>query len=197
MENAHSKSREKILSCLQEWIDSRGCPPTLRELAEAAGFKSTCTVRYHLKKLRDAGLVRLKQGISRGIMPVKRPMEIPILGRISAGAPIDAIENIEGYIAFSDMFREIGNIFALRVKGDSMVNAGILDNDIVFIRKQQTAQNGEIVAALLGDEAVVKRLELKAKSVRLISENPRYKPIVSNDIKILGKVIFVLRNYNT
>ena len=120
---------------------------------------------------------------------------MPLVGRISAGRPIDAIENIESSVELKDMFRGIDEIFALRVKGDSMTGAGIFEGDLVFVKKQATAVNGDIVAATINDEAVVKRFKKTETSVQLISENPKYAPIISDEVKIEGKVVGILRKY--
>ena len=196
MKKNTSKTQVKILNCIIGWIKEYGYPPTLRELSKSVGLKSTWTIRYHLNNLQKTGYIKLRKGVSRGIILVKDLLGIPILGNISAGKPIDAIENIDGYVNFSDMFVNNENTFALKVRGDSMTGAGIFEGDYVFVRKQEQVSNGEITVALLGDEAVVKKFSQNGKTIKLMSENPKYKPITSNDIKILGKVIGVLRKYN-
>jgi repressor LexA len=139
------------------------------------------------------GYISLKKGLSRGIEPVKNMRGIPLLGRISAGIPIDAVENVEEHIdSISEMFG-LRDMFALRVAGDSMIGAGIYDGDTVIIRKQRTASEGEIVAALLGSEATVKRFYKTAEGVKLVAENPKYNPIISKEARVMGKVVGVIR----
>ncbi len=183
----------KVLDKINEWFSEHNHPPTLRELAHKAGFSSTWPLRYHLNKLAKAGHINMKKNLSRGIELLRRASGIPLVGRISAGLPIDAVENIECHIdSVAEMFG-VKNTFALRVQGDSMEGEGIFDGDTVIIRQQKTALNGEIVAALLGSEATVKKFYLTPGGIRLEPANPKYQPIVSKEIKILGKVIGVLR----
>jgi repressor LexA len=183
----------RVLDALNEWFASNSAPPTLRELSQKAGFSSTWPLRHHLKKLADMGYISVKKGLSRGIEPVKNMRGIPLLGRISAGLPIDAVENVEEHIdSISEMFG-LRDMFALRVAGDSMIGAGIYDGDTVIIRKQRTASEGEIVAALLGSEATVKRFYKTAEGVKLVAENPKYNPIISKEARVMGKVVGVIR----
>lgn len=183
---------KKIMDVLKVWAEEYGCPPTLRELAKESGLKSTWTVRYHLKKLVDKGLINIRKNLSRGI-ELTRGYGIPLLGRISAGMPIEAIENIDKYInGISDLFGK-KDIFGLRIRGDSMTGAGIFDGDIVIIRKQSMAENGEIIAALIENEATVKRFYRDKNSIKLVAENPKYNPVISRNIQIIGKVIGVIR----
>ena len=190
-----TQAQKKILEAVQKSTSDHGLPPTLRELCDKTGLKSTWTVRYHLKKLENAGYLSLKESLSRGITLLKQRAGIPLVGKISAGKPIDAIENIEGGIDMTYLFSNVDNIFALKVKGDSMTGAGIFDGDIVFIKKQSEAANGDIVAAIINDEATVKRFSKSAAGVKLTAENPKYEPIVSKNIKIAGKVVGIIRKY--
>jgi repressor LexA len=187
--------QSKFLRSLSRWFREHPYPPTLRELSGYTGLRSTWTIRYHLKKLRDAGYLKLQKGIRRSIIMLQKTEGVPILGRVSAGKPLSVIENIEGYINFADIMRGLENKFALRVKGDSMNGAGIVEGDNVVVRKQSTAQNGDIVAAIIGDEAVVKRYFIKKGRVELHSENPKYEPITNKEIVILGIVVTVIRQY--
>ena len=157
------------------------------------GLQSTATVHYHLGALREAGLIEMDDMKKRAItLPdAHRADRIPVVGVVTAGVPILAVENIEGYIPWEG---EAG-CFALRVRGDSMIGAGILDGDKVVIRPQQTATNGEIVVALLEDSATVKRFQKTGKQVWLLPENPAYQPIDGNEAQILGKVKAVIRTY--
>lgn len=183
---------KKIMEILKKWMEEYGYPPTLRELAKESDLKSTWTVRYHLKKLVYKGLINIKKNLSRGI-ELTSGYGIPLLGKISAGMPIEAIENIDKYInVITDLFGK-KDIFGLRIKGDSMTGAGIFDGDIVIIRKQSRAENGEIVAALIENEATVKRFYMDKNSIKLVAENPKYDPIISRNIQIIGKVIGVIR----
>lgn len=184
---------KKVLDVLVRLNTEEGRPPTLRALAKAAGLSSTWTVRHHLKKLAEAGYVKMKNSISRGIELLKPTAGLPLLGRISAGLPIDAIENTEEHIDGAAEFFGIKEGFALRVKGDSMVGAGIFDGDIVFVKKQSTANNGDIVAALIGEEATVKRFYGGDKGIELRAENPKYGPLIPKQVKIMGKVTGVMR----
>jgi len=190
-----TKSQEQFLGHLTKWFRVHSNPPTLRELSSHTGLKSTWTIRHHLKKLQDAGYLKMQSGVSRAITLLHRIEGIPIVGRVSAGKPLTAIENVEGYLSFADIMRDAENKFALRVKGDSMTGAGIFDGDNVVVRKQSTAQNGDIVAALIADEAVVKHLYIKKGKMELHSENPQYAPITGKEIEILGKVVAVIRQY--
>ncbi|OGF47574.1 MAG: repressor LexA [Candidatus Firestonebacteria bacterium RIFOXYA2_FULL_40_8] len=191
-----TQAQKKILEAVQKSTSDHGRPPTLRELCAKTGLKSTWTIRYHLKKLEEAGLLSLKENLSRGITLLRQSAGgIPLVGKISAGKPIEAIENIEDTIDMSYLFSNVDNIFALKIKGDSMINAGIFDGDIVFVKKQATAINGDIVAAIINDEATVKRFVKTSAGVKLTAENPKYEPIISKNIKIAGKVVGIIRKY--
>ena len=190
-----SEAQKRVLTAIREWFRENNSPPTLRELCKGTGLSSTWTIRHHLKKLETAGYIKIKDNLSRGIELLQGFAGVPLVGRISAGRPIDAIENMEGSVELKDMFSGIDEIFALRVKGDSMTGAGIFEGDLVFVKKQATAVNGDIVAATINDEAVVKRFKKTAISVQLISENPKYAPIISDEVKIEGKVVGILRKY--
>ena len=167
-----SNKREQILNFLTQFMNEHGYAPTVREICNAVGLQSTATVHYHLNDLRDAGL-------------------IPVVGVVTAGVPILATENIEGYIPWDG---ESG-CFVLRVRGDSMIGAGILDGDKVVVRPQPDAENGQIVVALLDDSATVKRLKKTGRDVWLMPENPSYEPIPGNEAKILGRVKALIREY--
>ncbi len=188
-----SDRTKKVLDAIVTLSKEDGRPPTLRDLAKTSGLSSTWTVRYHIKKLVEAGYIKMKTGISRGIELLKPFTGLPLLGRISAGRPIDAVENVEEHIDGAAEFFGIKDGFALRVKGDSMVGAGIFDGDIVFVKKQSTANTGDIVAALIGEEATVKRFYGGEKGIELRAENPKYGPIIPKQVKIMGKVTGVMR----
>ncbi len=188
-----SKKREEILQFLTQFVCENGYAPSVREICTAVGLQSTATVHYHLSALRDAGLIEMDDMKKRAIsLPeCRRADRIPVVGVVPAGVPILAVENIEGYIPWDG---ERG-CYALRVRGDSMINAGILDGDKVVVRPQQTADNGEIVVALLDDSATVKRFRKVGATVWLMPENPAYDPIDGTEAQILGKVKAVIRTY--
>ena len=188
-----SNKREEILRFLTQFVAENGYAPSVREICAAVGLQSTATVHYHLGALREAGLIEMDDMKKRAItLPdAHRADRIPVVGIVTAGVPILAVENIEGYIPWEG---EAG-CFALRVRGDSMIGAGILDGDKVVVRPQQTAENGEIVVGMIGDEATVKRFYKEKGTFRLQPENPDFEPIISDEITILGKVIAVIRYY--
>ena len=186
--------QEKILEFLNKHIEENGFPPTVREICAAVGLKSTATVSYHLTELKKQGRIQGDSTKRRAIsLPEShRAGRIPVLGVVTAGLPIYAHEDIEGYIPWDG---EPG-CFALRIRGDSMVGAGILDGDKVVVRQQPDAYEGDIVIALLEDEATCKRYHReKDGSFWLLPENPAYDPIPANHASILGKVKAVSREY--
>jgi len=186
-----SDKREKILRFVAEFTRERGYAPSVREIGEAVGLRSPSSVQYQLDRLREEGLVSSAAGSRTVTLPAQRPGRIPMVGVVTAGQPIFAVENIRGYLPWEG---EDG-CFALEVRGESMVGAGILPGDTVVVRPQSTAEHGQIVVALLGDEATVKRLSLRDGQVLLLPENPAYTPIDGNNAKILGRVKAVLRTY--
>lgn len=185
-----SSKREEILEFLRDFSAQNGYAPTVREIMRAVGLKSTASVYYHLSTLNDAGLISMDGGKNRTIR-LPNPGGIPVIGTVAAGTPILAQENIEGYLPWGGD----NSCFALQVKGDSMIDAGILSGDKVIVRPQPTAEHGEIVVALLGDEATVKRLSRKDGQVWLLPENPAYSPIDGREAQIIGKVCAVYREY--
>ena len=189
-----SNKREQILNFLTQFMNEHGYAPTVREICNAVGLQSTATVHYHLNALRDAGLIEMDEMKKRAIsLPdAQRADRIPVVGVVTAGVPILATENIEGYIPWDG---ESG-CFVLRVRGDSMIGAGILDGDKVVVRPQPDAENGQIVVALLDDSATVKRLKKTGRDVWLMPENPSYEPIPGNEAKILGRVKALIREYS-
>lgn len=174
-----------------------GKPPTIREVQQRFGFRAVQTAREHLEKLVSEGRLEKQPGRARGYqLPGGRPpiMLVPILGRVAAGELTTAVEELEGYVPVEgDLHLDGDELFGLRVRGDSMREAGILEGDLVIVRKQSTARSGEIVVALVGDEATVKRLRRKGRRVELHPENPDYAPIVPESLSLLGKVIEVRR----
>lgn len=188
-----SDKQEKILEFINTYVEEKGFPPSVREICAAVGLKSTATVSYHLNELKRQGRIQTESNKRRAIsLPEsQRVGRIPLVGVVTAGQPILAVENIEGAIPWDGD----QNCFALRVRGDSMIGAGILSGDKVVVRPQPEAANGEIVVALLGDEATVKRFHNGSDGVWLLPENPNYEPIDGRDAQIIGKVKAVIREY--
>ena len=176
----------------------KGVPPTVREIARAVGLKSTSTVQTYLDVLEAEGLIERSPLHKRSIR-VKGESEpvtqVPLLGTVTAGMPILAVESIEGYVPYGGSTSTDKALFALRVRGDSMINAGILSGDIIIAEKTPVAHNGEIVVALLEDEATVKTFSRKDGQIWLLPANPDYQPIDGTECSILGKVVAVVRQY--
>jgi repressor LexA len=198
--------QRQILDFLTSYVDDHGYPPTVREIGEAVGLASPSTVHAHLANLERAGLLKRDPTKPRAIelrrepkaLPVSDVHRLPLVGDVAAGGPLLAEDNIEDYLAVPEPLSRGGEEFLLRVKGDSMVNAGILDGDFVVVHRQQDAGEGEIVVALAGDdestnEATVKRLFRDNGRVRLQPENDALEPIYAEHVEILGKVIGVFR----
>ncbi|MBD3233074.1 MAG: transcriptional repressor LexA [candidate division Zixibacteria bacterium] len=193
--------QKEVYDFIYESIVSNGLPPTIREIGAKFGMSSTNAVRDVLSAIERKGYIRRRGSISRGIeltTPVATDsVSIPLIGRIAAGAPITAAENIEDSFAVDRSFVPGGDVFSLRVQGDSMIDAGINDGDIVLVQKQNTANKGEIIVAVIGDEATVKRFFPERKRIRLEPENADYGPIVvekdSPGFYIAGKVIGLMR----
>lgn len=187
----------EILEFVQRFSRERGFPPTIREIGDAFGISSTNGVRYYLNMLEKSGRLKRSGRISRGIETTSpHAAGIPILGRVAAGQPVFAEESFDGRLEPNDLFGDTESLFALRVKGDSMIDAGILEGDYVIVRRQDTASAGEIVVALLEDEATVKRYQPGRGRVELVAENPNYAPIVVEpgaEFRILGIVKGVIR----
>ncbi|GIX45837.1 MAG: LexA repressor [Candidatus Tectimicrobiota bacterium] len=192
--------QRQILDFIAQVVAATGVPPSLRQIGEALGIRSTNGVRAHLKALEKKGYIRRATRTSRGIAVAdRRPaaaadgVEVPILGRVTAGLPILAVENREGTLVVDPSLVKSPDTFALRIEGDSMVEAGIFDGDYVLVRPQAYADNGDIVVALLGDEVTVKRFYREAGSVRLQPANARLAPIRVSEVRICGKVTGLIR----
>ena len=187
---------DRIYAYLQTVIPEQGYAPSVREICQAVGLKSPSTVHFHLKRLQERGLIEKGDFKGRAIVLTQQAEKnrIPILGHVAAGTPILAQECVEDYLTFDCGGRE-EEFFALRVRGESMLGAGILPRDLVVIRRQQTAVNGEIVVALLGEEATVKRYSKRGDKIWLLPENDAYSPIDGTYAQILGKVTAVVRQY--
>lgn len=197
-----TKRQQEIYSFIRSAIDRRGMPPTLREIGGRFGIRSTNGVEGHLAALETHGLIRRERGKSRGIVvrsaAERQATPVPLLGRVAAGSPVLSPENLEGHVLVDlSLFslRRANNIFALRVKGESMVNAHIMDGDILLVRAQSTAQNGDIVVALAEGETTVKRFFREKEAIRLQPENDAMKPLVYDrgDFAVLGKAVGVVR----
>ena len=190
-----NEKQRKVLTFLQERAQD-GIPPTVREICNAAGIKSTSTVHSYLKLLTEEGYIERESGLNRSIrMPGESVSRVPLLGKVTAGQPILAVEQIEEYVPYSGGGYPANELFALRVSGTSMLNAGILDKDIVIVHKTPAAQNGDIVVALIGDEATVKRIYFEKDYIRLQPENDAFEPIIVKEALVLGKVVSLLRNF--
>ncbi len=188
-----SNKAELILDYVNQFIQENGYAPSVREIGQAVGLRSTASVSYHLNALQEKGLLRSagSKGSKRSIVTSQRPGHIPVIGVVTAGVPILAFENQEGTMPWDGD----PSCFALRVRGDSMINAGILDGDKVVVRPQQTAHDGQIVVARIGDEATVKRLSRRNGQVWLLPENDAYEPIDGSEAELIGLVKAVLREY--
>lgn len=195
MEKINDKQKA-IFEYIKEIISQRGVAPSVREIGEAVGLRSTSSVQYNLNVLEDAGYIKRDANLKRTIRicgSAENVSHIPLLGTVTAGVPILATQQIEDYIAISGI--KGSNLFALNVKGDSMVNAGIFDGDIVVVEQTPVADNGDIVVALIGEEATVKRFYKEKGHFRLQPENDKYEPIIVDECAILGKVKTLIRSY--
>jgi len=190
------KQRE-VLKFIYQNIKSTQLPPTIREIAKAFHLSSTGTVRDYLKALVKKGYIRTSQHKSRAIELVREKLfSVPVLGRVRAGLPNLAVEEIEEYLNLDSLVFSDQNTFALRVKGDSMTGCGIMPDDLVLVKRQNLAKTGETVVALIGDEATVKILSKKGKQYFLEPANPQYPVLAVDDrVSIIGKVISVIRRY--
>lgn len=197
--------QREVLDALREYQARRGYPPSIRELGKVLGISSLRGVTIHLDALQRKGYIE-RESTSRSIRLLDGSgsagvqISVPLLGSIAAGLPLLAVENVESYVPVAAEFAsKARELFALRVRGDSMIGDSILDGDTIIIRSQQSADNGDIIAALIGDEATVKRLDSVSKPARLMPSNPDYQPIELNreDVRILGKVIGLSRSYGS
>ncbi len=197
-----SPRQRQILEFIRSEVMKKGYPPSVREVGQAVGLSSSSTVHAHLGKLEEKGYIRRDPTKPRAIELLDRAngeqirkdiVQVPVVGRVTAGAPILAVENIDDYFPMPKEFAGDGETFMLKVRGNSMIEAGIFDSDYVVVRRQSHAENGDIVVALLEDEATVKRFFRETNHVRLQPENPHMQPILVRDVQILGKVIGVFR----
>jgi repressor LexA len=190
-----SEKKNELFQYLVE--SSFDAPPSVRELCDALGVKSTSSMHRMLHELERDGLITIASGKRRNISLAKQgnAVTVPLLGTVAAGLPILAQETIEEFITFDSPRQDNRNLFALRVQGDSMINAGILDGDIIVARQTPVADDGEIVVALISDEATVKRIYRNGHTIELRAENPAYAPIIEDQVTVLGKVVACLRYY--
>ena len=188
-----SNKSELILNYVNQFVQENGYAPSVREIGAAVGLRSTASVSYHIQQLQEKGLLQAPgaKGRKRAIVTNVRAGQIPVIGVVTAGVPILAFENQEGTMSWDG---EPG-CFALRVRGDSMINAGILSGDKVVVRPQQTANDGQIVVAMIDDEATVKRLSRRNGEIWLLPENDNYAPIDGTNAQIVGLVKAVVREY--
>jgi len=220
MKKKPDENLNKILDFVNSEVTEKGYPPSVREICSAVGFKSTSTVHGYLQRLQENGMIqkdptkpRALRVISRNSNPLQKPkaplnnmssrksyyvekelIDVPLVGKVTAGQPILAVENIEDTYPLPAELIKASNVFMLRVKGDSMIEAGILNNDLVLVKQQPTAENGDIVVALIEDEATIKTFYKEKEYIRLQPQNRYMSPIlVKNDISILGKIIGVFR----
>jgi repressor LexA len=215
MKDKLTDRQEEILTFIKQFTLESGYPPTLREIGKHFQISSTFGVKRHLEALVKKGFINIESNASRGISFIKKSsdeiidgkyrdddafVKIPIIGRVAAGLPINAVENLEGSLVVDPSFlKKAEDAFALRVKGDSMINAGINDKDLVIVSPKEQAKNGDIVVAMLNDEATVKTFEFLNNKIRLIAENNAYLPIEvksEDDFKLIGKVKGVVRWLN-
>ncbi len=190
--------QEQVLAFIRESIRTNGYPPTVREICAALDLSSPSTVHAHLANLERQGLVKRDPTKPRALDVVRElrpPRPLPLVGRVAAGAPLLAEENIEELVEVPGFLRRDDGDFVLRIQGDSMIDAGIFDGDLVVVHPQDDADNGEIVVALVGDEATTKRFYRDGRSIRLRAENENYDPIVldESEVDVVGKVVGVLR----
>ncbi len=192
-----TEKQKRILDYINEFTLKQGYPPSVREICNEVGLRSPSTVHCHLKRLRELGYLQRDDGRTRSLSVrggAAMTPRVPILGRVTAGMPALAIEQVEGYIPYENACAGEQH-FALRISGESMIGAGIMDGDIIIVRRQQIARNGQIVVALIEDEATCKRLILQQGEVWLMPENEAYPPINGENCSILGVVTAVYRDY--
>lgn len=200
MQRPRGDNQQRILEYIKNEIQVKGYPPSVREIANAVGLKSTSTVHGHLQRLEKRGLLHRDAMKPRAMEVVGDPnfvrnstQAVPLVGNVQAGLPILAEENLEEYVSLPDVMLSRGNHFILHVHGNSMINAGIYDGDFIVVKQQHEAKNGEIVVALLEDSATVKRFFREDGRIRLQPENDTMEPIYAHDVTILGVVVSMFR----
>jgi repressor LexA len=199
-----TKRQQEIFDFIKRYSASYGYPPTVRDIGKAVGLASSSTVHAHLANLERIGLLRrdpskpraieLLDRAAAGVLSIVRPQGLPVVGQVAAGQPVLAEENIEEYIETPEFAGGRDGEYLLRVRGESMKDVGIIEGDLVVVRPQETASDGDIVVALVGEDATVKRFFQEADHVRLQPENATMEPIRSRDVRILGKVVGLMRS---
>ena len=194
------QNQQKILDFIRSEIETKGYPPSVREICAAVGLRSTSSVHMHLTQLEKQGVIRRDATKPRALelldSPLSRGRSVPLVGKVTAGQPILAIENIEDYLIIpNDLAAQEEDLFALRVQGESMIEAGILDGDIVVVHSQEQAENGDIVVALIDDEATLKRIFYEDGHVRLQPENHAMPPIIVDHADVRGKLVALVRRF--
>ncbi len=202
-----TKRQQEVLAGIRLIFAETGYPPTVRELGERLGLRSSCTVQRHLEALERKGFIRRNPTkartieITRGPKPVSKSaadgglLSVPILGTVTAGAPILAVENVEDSLALPKALVPDGECFVLRVRGDSMINAGLFDGDLAVVKRQEHADNGDIVVALIDEEATIKRFFRENNRIRLQPENPALEPLIVDAAAVLGKVVVAIHKF--
>ena len=204
MELSLTKRQQEIFDFIKKYSARYGYPPTVRDIGKAVGLASSSTVHAHLSNLEKVGLLRrdpskpraielLDKAIPDAVKQIVKPNGLPLLGQVAAGAPMLAEENVEDYVAVPELVGGEDGEFVLRIKGESMKDAGILPGDLVVVRQQDTATDGDVVVALVGEEATVKRFFRESDHIRLQPENSALEPIRSKEVRVLGKVVGLLR----
>ena len=194
-----SERQRQILEYIRKCVEEKGYPPSVREIGQAVGLSSSSTVHGHLNRLEQKGYIRRDPTKPRAIellSPQHRRVpyqQVPVVGRVTAGEPILAVENVETYVPVSKEIFGDDELFVLKVRGESMIEAGILDGGWVIVRRQATAENGDIVVARLDDEATVRRFYREQGKIRLQPENPTVEPIITDRVEILGLVVGLFR----
>lgn len=195
----HGDTQQRILNYIEEYIEVNGYAPSVREIGQAVDLRSTSTVHGHLSRLEKKGLLRREAMKPRTIdlQREEKPAikKLPVLGKVAAGSPILAEETAGEYVNLPDFLIGRGDHFVLEIRGDSMITAGIMNGDFVVVKKQETANNGDIVIAMIDGDATCKRFFKEENHFRLQPENPSMAPIIVNDVTILGKVVTVFRSY--
>jgi repressor LexA len=203
-----TREQQRVMSFILSYREENGFPPTVREIAVALGYRSPNNVRQHLRLIEQKGFLRLLSGKARGIeitTPLSAAEEydkeetgVPLIGSVAAGSPITAIENVDGYVTLDRSIFKGGGLFALRIKGDSMTGMGILNGDIVVVRKKSEARHGEVVVVIIDGDATLKRFVTESGEIRLRAENPAYDDIIldpGSSIQVAGKLVGVIRKY--
>lgn len=193
------ETTEKVYQFIKNYIEENGFSPSVRELCQGVGFSSTATAQYHIKKLISEGKITLSGAKNRTITLTnrseKRAKFIPIVGTVTAGLPILAVENLQGYCPIPDEFKDEEDMFALQIKGDSMIGAGIFNGDKIIVKKTPVCEDGDIIVALIDDEATCKRFYRRGNKIVLHPENSAYSNMIFDDVIILGQVKGLIRKY--